>query len=277
MLKKQKKSITAFLARQRRRTVKIFLTKYFIVLTALLFLLNGCGSSDKKELSISAAASLQGTMKIVKKEYEKKHPDVKLTFNYGSSGMLQRQIEQGAPVDVFLSASPVHTEALKRKSLLLKGTGQPFVKNTLVLITSQKRDFSGIEGLLKNKGEIAIGTPGAVPAGDYARSAFKSLGVWGTLKNRLIFAKDVRHVLTLVEQDSTSAGVVYKSDALSSQKVQILEEFDRNLYSDIDYTSGVAAGSSKKKEALAFLKYLKQPHIQKLFAQQGFTPLNKQH
>jgi molybdate transport system substrate-binding protein len=162
-------------------------------------------------------------------------------------------------------------------SLLAKGTGKPFVDNSLVLITSKKNDFTSMEEVLGNKGEIAIGTPKAVPAGDYAKSAFESMGIWGTLKNRLIYAKDVRHVLTLVEQDSTSAGVVYQSDALSSSKVKIIEEIDRQLYGDIHYTGGVTARSGNKEEAQAFLEYLKQPHIQKLFAQKGFTPLKKQH
>ncbi|MFC7370981.1 molybdate ABC transporter substrate-binding protein [Fictibacillus iocasae] len=239
-----------------------------LLVLALLFVVSGCGGEgSEKELTISAAASLQGTMNEIKKEFEKEQPDVKLVFNFGGSGSLQRQIEQGAPADMFLSAAKENTEALSKKNLI---DGEvPFIANKLMLIAPINKPCSSLETCLEVSSRIASGTPETVPAGKYALSAIPE-----EMRNKSVYGKDVRTVLTLVEQGSADIGFVYQSDVTTSKKVTVVEEIKTT--EEILYYGGILEKSSQKESARQFMKFLRLPRIQQLFAENGFTPLTTQ-
>jgi molybdate transport system substrate-binding protein len=237
----------------------------------LLLLL--CGCVPKQEaVTISAAASLKDSLEEIREMFEEKFPGPKVVFNYGGSGMLSRQIEQGAPVDAFLSASSEHMKALVEKELVWEREYQdtPLILNTLVIVSHKEGFHKNINEVLKNKGRIAIATPETTPSGKYTKEALQKSGLWDEVQNRLVYGKDVRHVLTLVEQQSVLAGFVYASDAVSSPSVQVIGQVDTSLHTPIEYFVAVVRESEKQERASQFVDFLFLPQSQEVFARHGF-------
>jgi molybdate transport system substrate-binding protein len=166
----------------------------------------------------------------VGKVFQQQVPQVELVYNFASSGSLQRQIEQGAPVDVFISAAPRHMDALAAKGLLLADSRQDLLTNQVVLVTQADGQANGeaifeFEALTDDRVQtITIGDPDSVPAGQYAKQVLDSLGLYDSLQgaNKLVFAKDVRQVLTYVETGNVEAGLVYATDAALSPQVKVV-------------------------------------------------------
>lgn len=231
-------------------------------------------SSGKRiELLISAAASIQDSLQDVAIEFSKHRPNVKLITNYGSSGALQQQIEQGAPVDLFISAGQSQMEALVKKQLV-KGTEQAvFLSNQLVIVVPLPANE--IERLDDLRGEkfkrIAIGDAETVPAGSYAKDALIRSGLWETIQTRLIFTKDVRQVLSYVESGNVDAGFVYRTDAFISGKVKAAYTVSPEAHRPIEYTAGIVAATKHLNEAKELLQYLKGPEAMSLFEKHGFA------
>lgn len=241
----------------------------------------GCGTakSDMKsanpiELNVSAAVSLKDALEEIKKDYEKKHPHVKIIYNLGASGSLQRQIEQGAPADLFISAAPKQMDELERKHLISKGSRINLVENQLVLVTPKTsafvlKDFSDIQRAAVKK--IALGETAVVPAGQYAQQALASMGLWETAKEKAVYAKDVRTVLTYVETGNVEAGFVYKTDAAASEKVQIAAIAPAGSHAPIVYPMGMMEGAKNQKAAEAFALYLTGAEGKAVFEKYGFV------
>lgn len=255
---------------------------YMVVLTAfLVLLLSGCGipgagektASQTKELTVSAAASLQEVLTEMAKSYKLKNPSVDIIYNFASSGTLQKQIEEGAPVDLFISAGKPQMDALEEKKLLLKDTRLNLLKNELVLITVQERkDITGFEDLAKSVvAQIAIGTPETVPAGKYAKEALENLKLWDELGPKFVLAKDIKQVLTYVETGNVDAGFVYLSDSVTSQKVKVIMQVPSELHAPIVYPAAIIEGSKQKDTAQSFLTYLQSAEAAKIFEQYGFS------
>jgi molybdate transport system substrate-binding protein len=242
----------------------------------LIFLLFGCSNSaePKMTLTISAAASMKDVLSSIKKQYEAKHPSVQLSFNFASTGTLKKQIEQGAPVDLFISASPDVFKELKNKGFIMPRQNDHLVYNELVLIASKtiKTPIHSPEDLTnKNIQTIAIGIPETVPAGAYAKQWLEAVHVWDKVKEKLILAKDVREVLTYVESGNAEAGIVYRTDALSSKKIDIAAQANHHLFKEpIVYEAGVIQSSPHKKQAKDFLYYLQSNETKKIFKEFGF-------
>ncbi|MGG1572053.1 molybdate ABC transporter substrate-binding protein [Fictibacillus sp. NRS-1165] len=264
--------------------------KKTVGLLLLLFLfttITACtGQSDKDEaskqkqtvnLTISAAASLKDALTDLQHTYEKKHPFVKLHFNFGASGTLQQQISQGAPVDLFFSAAQDKFQALVKDGSIERKEGANVVGNDLVLIVPKESE-SSIKTFndLKNSSvkKISIGTPEAVPAGQYALETFKNMKVWGKVKPKLIYAKDVRQVLSYVETGNVDAGVVYRTDALVSKKVSIAASADSASHSPIVYPLGVIKDSKQKAEAKKLYTFLKSESSVKTLEKYGFKKIH---
>lgn len=248
----------------------------------LLFLfISGCSSNkrdqkqaateEKVELTISAAASLQDALNDIKAAFEKEHPNVKISYNFGASGALQQQISQGAPVDLFFSAAEDKFDQLVKDGLIEKKNGTDLVENELVLVVPKKanKKIATFEDLTKAD-KISIGTPESVPAGQYAKDTLEYLHVWKAVKDKVVFAKDVRQVLTYVETNNVDAGMVYKTDALISPKVKIIATAKENTHAPIIYPVGVMKDSPHPKEALAFYKYLQSQKSIKILEKYGF-------
>jgi molybdate transport system substrate-binding protein len=257
---------------------KTFITSLIIFLLVCTACTETKNEENEIELTISAAASMQEALTELQRNYEKEHPNVKLLFNYGATGALQQQIEHGAPVDVFFSASEEKFDELLEKGLVEKQNSIDLVSNEIVLIQNKhaNHQITGFAGLSDSKiKRISIGTPESVPAGKYAKETLESQKIWPQLEGKIVFAKDVRQVLTYVESGNVDAGIVYKTDAIGSKKIKIVETADSQSHSPIIYPLGVVKKSKQKLEAINFYDYLQSEKAEELLEDYGFLFLQK--
>lgn len=253
------------------------------IVMSIILMLAACGSqtttksdqAESVELTISAAASLTDALNELKAVYEKQHTNVKLNFNYGASGALQQQIEQGAPADLFISASNSVLKSLEEKGFVKDGS--PLLQNDLVVVvpTSGGADMKQLDDL---KGDsikkLAIGIPDSVPAGKYAQEALTNQKLWDGLQAKLVQAKDVRQVLQYVATGNADAGFVYKTDALSTNETKIAFTVDAALHSPITYPIGLVSSTSHEEEARQLYDYLKTESALKIMEKYGFKRAN---
>lgn len=230
------------------------------------------------QLTVSAAASLKEVMEAIKPVYSKKNPDVEITYNFGSSGSLQQQIEQGAPVDVFISAAAKQMDSLQEKGLLLNETRQDLLTNRMVLIAPKEstkiKSFKDLtDEAAKN---IALGEPESVPAGKYAREVLTSLNLFESVDAKAVYGKDVRQVLNYVATGNTDAGIVYETDAKTSDRVKIVEIAPPNSHKPIVYPIAVVKESKKVEAAKEFVQFMFAPEAKAVFEQYGFTMAKKE-
>jgi molybdate transport system substrate-binding protein len=250
--------------------------------TSMLPPLVWCGDPPESpktvSLTVSAAISLKDALDDLRSLYERQHPGVRLTFNYGGSGTLQHQIEQGAPVDLFISASEGQMKAIESEGLLLSGTRVNLLKNSLVLIVPASESFiRNLDDLAGTKVRtIALGEPSTVPAGAYATQSLKSLGLFSAVREKIVYAKDVRAVLAYVETGNADAGFVYETDAQTSSKVRVAAIAPPDSHVPIVYPAAVLRGSPHPAAAREFLAFLQGPDAQKIFAKDGFLPAENQ-
>lgn len=229
---------------------------------------------QKVELNVSAAVSLKDALAEIQKNYETKNVNVKLVYNLGASGALQKQIEQGAPADIFISAAPKQMNDLEEKNLVNKATRKNLVENKLVVIvpTASTLNITKYEDLTKDDVQkVSIGETGSVPAGQYAQEVLKKLGIWDKIQSKAVLAKDVRTVLTYVETGNVEAGIVYKTDAVSSDKVKVAATAPEGSHQPILYPAAVLSGTKQEKAAADFLAYLSTPECKAIFEKYGFT------
>ena len=245
---------------------------YFYIFLLIVALLTGCSNETEQQsvLTVSAAASLSDVLKEIASQFQEDYPNIKVQFNFGGSGSLKEQIEQGAPVDVFISASTEKFNELVEGEFVEDGTN--LVRNELVLITSTKQEgITTFQNLLSEDIEkIALGTPETVPAGEYGQQALQYYDVWATIESKIVYAKDVRQVLTYVETNNVQAGIVYKTDALSSDKVRIVQTAEQSSHDAIVYPAGVVTSSTRIEDAHVFLDYLAGENVQEIWQQYGF-------
>lgn len=232
---------------------------------------------SKPEIIVSAAISLKDALDEITHLYETANPNVSIKTTYGASGTLEAQIEQGAPVDVFLSAAPKQMNALEAKGLLLGDTRKELLRNAIVLIVpaDSSLQIASFQDLTHpDVKRIALGEPTAVPAGQYAKEVLTTLGIYDAVSSKVVFAKDVREVLTFVETANVDAGIVYKTDALTSPKVKIVATASEKSHSPVIYP--VAAIKSSKNPAVAreFTNFLSGPQARTVFQKYGFIVEN---
>ena len=243
-------------------------------MVCMLLIMMGCSNSatgnSGQEVTISAAASLSDAMEEVAALYEEAHPDVDLSFNFGGSGSLQQQISQGAPADLFISAAEDKFQLLLDEGVIDPSANMEFLGNSLVLITPEDGKALAPEDL-NHIGKISIGTPSAVPAGMYAREALESLDIFREVEEDIVYAKDVRQVLSYVETGNVEAGIVYHTDALLSSKVKVVHEFPASLHTAITYPAGVVEDSPNHETAVEFYEFLQSEAALKVFEAYGFT------
>lgn len=231
---------------------------------------------EQVELIISAAASLKDTMEEIGQIYEEKHDNTTLTFTFDGSGTLQQQIEQGAPVDVFLSAALKQMNALKEKDLLQNDTIIELLENKVVLITPKDgeniNDFKDLtEDSIK---KIAFGEPSSVPVGQYTEEITNFLGIKEAIQPKVVYAKNVREVLTWVETGNADVGVVYATDAQISDKIVVRAEAPADSHKPVIYPAAVIKSSEEQEEAKAFLEFLKNDEAKAVFEKHGFSMID---
>lgn len=247
--------------------------------TALTLLLATTGLfAHADNVTIFAAASLQNAIDEVKVAYDATGNKDTIDALYDSSSNLARQIEQGAPVDIFISANQSWMDYLQEKSLIDNSTRTNIVKNELALITYKdnvadyKVDFPSpefwAEALANTR--IALGDPDHVPAGLYAKESFEKLGVWNTVEPKVAPAQNVRAALMLVEVKEADLGVVYSSDASISEKVKTVTVFPEDLHAPIEYPIAIMKDKSSAP-VNGFYDYLLSPESAAIFKKYGFA------
>ncbi|MEL7078813.1 MAG: molybdate ABC transporter substrate-binding protein [Cyanobacteria bacterium J06582_2] len=265
----------------------------FIIITALLSLfVVGCNTlkavkleqssqaTPLTQLTVSAAASLKGAMTEIKKIYEQEHPQSEIIYNFASSGSLQRQIEQGAPVDVFISAAVNKMDTLAEQELLLTETRRDLLKNQMVLIAPESNNKSNFQ--LDNFNDltteeittVALGQPASVPAGKYAQEVLNSLQIADKVNSKAVYGKDVRQVLNYVATGNVDAGIVYQTDARLSDKVQIVATAPEDTHSPVIYPIAVIKDSDRPEAASQLIEFLATPEAQAVFEEYGFVTVN---
>ena len=229
-------------------------------------------AQSNNNLLISAAASLKEALEEIKPLYQQSKPNVNINYNFGSSGALQQQIEQGAPADIFISAAKKQVDALEQKGLLVPGTRNIIAKNRLVLVVP--KNVVGITSFYSLKDakvkKIAIGEPRSVPAGQYAQQVLEKLKIWSEIKSKLVFANNVRQVLASVESGNADAGLVYITDAKISDKVKVVVTADEKYHSPIIYPLAVVKRSKNVDAAKEFSQFLSSNQAKSVFKKYGF-------
>jgi molybdate transport system substrate-binding protein len=228
------------------------------------------------EITVFAAASLQDAAQELKTAYEDQHKEVKITYHFAGSGTLQKQIEQGAPADLFVSAGKSQMDALEKQNLIVKDSRLDLLGNKLVLIApadSALKDFNGLlESTVK---KIAVGEPETVPAGKYARETLTSLKIWDKVESKIVYTKDVRTVLTYVENGDAEAGLVYRSDLTGSDKAKLILEAPQDTHQPIVYPAALVTASQQQQAAKDFLLYLQSTESSQIFNKYGFDSISK--
>ena len=225
-------------------------------------------------LTVSAATSLRDVLAEIKTLYVREHANVAVTLNIGGSGMLQRQIENGAPADVFISASPKEIFALEKKDLLVRDSIRNIVGNTLVLIVPKENTtIHAFADLTKPEvRHIAIGEPRTVSVGTYTTETFAYLKLTDALAPKLVNLLDVGQVLTNVGTGDADAGVVYVTEARRSTKVRIAATADAKMHQMILYPCAIPKASKQKSAAREFIAFLVSPAAREVFDKYGFLP-----
>jgi molybdate transport system substrate-binding protein len=260
-----------------------FNRRQFAAVLAALFLVSGgfaqllAAAEPQKEITVSAAISLKDVLDEIAKLYRVDAPDTVIHFNLGASGTLQRQIEQGAPVDIFISASEDQMDSLDSHGSLMPGTRRDLVKNAVVLIVPKASGgISGFQDLARAEVKhIAIGEPQTVPAGKYAQEVLTHFSLYEQLKPKYVLAKDVRQVLTYVVTGTVDAGIVYATDAQTSAEVRVVATAPEDSHSPVIYPVATLKSSKEPGEAKRFQDFLGSAKAQAVFVKYGFKPAGK--
>lgn len=229
-------------------------------------------AQQQTSLTVSAAISLSPALAEIKTVYQGSNPNITITYNFGASGALGQQIQQGAPVDVFFSAATKQMNDLQQANLLINETRRNLLTNRLVLITPKNgvalSDFKQLTDARIKK--IAIGEPQSVPVGQYTQEMLTKIGLWQQIQPKLVLGNNVRQVLTFVESGNVDAGIVYTTDAKASPKVAVRATAAENLHSPIVYPAAVIRSSRNPGAAKMFVEFLAGDRAKIVFEKYGF-------
>lgn len=243
----------------------------FLIL-CLVFSLVGC-STDKATILIAAASSLKNSMdNELILMFTEKNPNIRVNATYDSSGKLQTQIEEGAEVDVFMSAAMKQMNALNEKGLIADNSIVELLENKIVLIVPKEsnKDINTFEDIVRAEA-IAIGDPESVPAGQYAKEALENLQLWEQVSPLSSLGTNVTEVLNWVAEGSADAGVVYATDAASNDGVKVVAEVPEGSVSKVIYPVGIVKATKNEDAAKLFVEFLQSDEAIKVFETYGFT------
>ncbi|MCL1940206.1 MAG: molybdate ABC transporter substrate-binding protein [Desulfovibrionaceae bacterium] len=228
------------------------------------------------DITVFAAASTTNALTEIAKSYEAEG-NGKVTLSFASSSTLAKQIENGAPADVFISADTEWMKYLEEKKLLEPESRSDLLGNRIVFIVPASSAVQSITvsphldlaAMLGKDGLLAVGDPAHVPVGKYAKAALEYLKLWPQVENKIAAAKDVRAGLALVERMESPLGIVYATDAAISDKVRVVGAFPADSHPNIDYPAA-AIKSPNSAAALHFIKFLSMPQAKQIWARYGF-------
>ncbi|EKP3894150.1 molybdate ABC transporter substrate-binding protein [Yersinia enterocolitica] len=233
-------------------------------------------SAMAADMAVFAAASLTNALQDIAAQY-KKEKQVDVVASYASSSTLARQIEQGAPVDLFISADQQWMDYAIDKQQMVANTRYTLLGNELVLIAPKDSKITKVEidkktdwKKLLEGGRLAVGDPDHVPAGIYAKESLENLGAWATLAPEMARANNVRSAMALVERAEAPLGIVYGSDAIASDKVKVVGVFPEASHKPVEYPMAIVKGH-ENPTVTAFYDYLKSPAAAVIFEKYGFT------
>lgn len=225
------------------------------------------------KVTIAAAASLETCLtKELIPLFHKKYPNITIEGTYDSSGKLQTQIQEGAPVDLFISASTKQMDALQDKGLLEEKTYVNLLENRIVLIVPAKEEegFTAFEDIKKAE-TVALGDPDSVPVGQYSREVLENLGLWEEISEKTSFGTNVTEVLNWVAEGSAKAGIVYATDAAQKpDKVTVVAEAPKGSVKKAIYPIGIIKDCENPDTAVLFSEFLKSEEARKIFEANGF-------
>jgi molybdate transport system substrate-binding protein len=255
-------SITGLLIQMNKNIKKIFLSLFYV----MLFVIPAVAGN----VNLSVPASLKEVMAELVKNYMEKNPAVKFQSNLGGSGALAKQIESGAPADIFFSANLEWMDFLKDKKLVENKNISILAFNVLVFAGKPDLNVKTLQDITKLD-MIAIGSPKNVPAGEYAMLSFKKAGIEKQLDGKLVMAKDVRECLVYVEKGEVNGAFVYKTDTEEMAKnVKILFIVPQDMYPRVTYPMALTVAGSKNLEAVAFYRFLQTDKAKMILVKHGF-------
>lgn len=224
-------------------------------------------------LLIAAAASLQNALEELDPIFEAADRGITVNYNFAASGPLQQQIEQGAPVDLFISAASRQMDALQQKNLIVTNTRRNLLTNDLVLVapSNSTLGLTSFRQLINsNVRRISVGEPRSVPAGTYAQEMFTNLGILEQLRPKFVYGNSVRSVLGTVESGNADAGIVYRTDARITNQVKQVAAAPNRLHSPIVYPIAVISASRNQQAAQTYEQFLSSSQAQAIFRRYGF-------
>jgi len=245
--------------------------KMFVMFTAtLLCALTLASAACAGDITLSVAASLREVVNELADGFARRTPGVVFKKNFGGSGALAKQIENGAPADVFISANLEWMDYLRARKLTDDRSIAVLAYNELVFAGKPELKVSGLQDIVKLD-KIAIGSPKSVPAGEYAMEAFKKAGIDRQIVKKLVMARDVRECLMYAEGGMVDGAFVYKTDAQQlARKARILFAVPQALYPRVTYPMALTSAGAKKPEAVAFYAYLQGPEARAVLVRHGF-------
>lgn len=243
-----------------------------------LFFHQGLFASGQ-ELTISTAISLKEAVSEVASEFQKQWPGVKIHLNFGSSGQLKQQVEWGAPIDIFISASQLEMNDLQQKNLIQRLGITPIAGNSIALVSHRANKFGPLTfsqfGALKFN-RLAIGLPSLVPLGHYAQEALKHIGQWENNKDKLVFTQNARQSLSYILTREVDLGFVYHTDYLKHREnLDLICEIPSQLHALITYPMAKISSSLVDESYLKWKDFITSEKGQKIFLHYGFKPVQK--
>lgn len=232
--------------------------------------------SAQAKITVFAAASMTNALNEIAQDYKKMKPEQEIIFSFASSSTLAKQIEEGAPADIFISANTKWLKHLSEKGLTIKATEKVLAGNELVLIAPEK---SSLKDINVAKGEwtaelkdsfLSVGDPDHVPAGQYAKEALTNLKLWDKVESKLARGKDVRAALALVEREEAPLGIVYSTDGKVSKNVKIVGVFPAGSYKAVEYPVAILKDRDNA-EIRTFFDYLDSAQAKNVLVNYGFS------
>lgn len=261
-----------------------------VTAVAMLAVLTACGQTESKdaketgeknegkkpvtELTVLAAASMTDAMQEIGEAYQETHENIKITYQFDSSGTLKTQIEEGAPADIFISAATKQMEELVQEELVAEDSVFPWLENKVVLIVpkdSEDGPDSFEDAAKEEVPMIAIGNED-VPVGQYTQTIYQNLGLWEDIQAKANLASNVRQVLDWVATGNAPCGVVYATDAQIEENVKVVCEAPKGSCDPVIYPAGMVSASKEKEASAEFLEYLKTEEVSEILEAYGFTP-----
>jgi molybdate transport system substrate-binding protein len=236
------------------------------------FFVMAAGLAQAGEINLSAAASLKGALNEIIAVYGKEHPETKILTNYGASGALAKQVVQGAPADIFISANQKWMDYLIKEGKADAATAGVLAGNTLVVVGKKGSAVKGMDDL-QGLERIAIGSPKSVPAGEYAEQAMRKAGIYEGLEQakKLVMAKDVRQALLYADRGEVDAAFVYRTDAMLARQAAIVFEVPADLYAPVTYPMGMTTAGAANAEGKDFHAFLGSSQAQEILEKFGFS------